>query len=96
MNAQVEIQFGIPAEQLTPEVRAALARLADENALLRAALAETRAQVGELEEASDSDPVTGLANDRELARRARPLGQPGQAPRHALGPDQRSTSRASS
>ena len=68
MNAQVEIQYGIPAEQLTPEVRAALARLADENALLRAALAETRAQVGDLEESVDSDPVTGLANERELAR----------------------------
>ena len=68
MNAQVEIPFGIPVEQLTPEVRAALARLADENALLRAALAETRAQVGDLEETSDSDPVTGLANERELER----------------------------
>src|SRR4029450_986882 len=68
MNALVEIQHGIPAEQVTPEVRAALARLADENALLRAALAETRAQVGDLEEASDSDTVTGLANERELER----------------------------
>jgi len=68
MTARAEMGGGIPLEQLTPEVRAALARLGDENALLRAALAETRAQVGELEEASDVDPVTGLANERELAR----------------------------
>ena len=80
MNAQVEIHFGIPVEQLTPEVRAALARLADENALLRAALAETRAQVGDLEEAAESDPATGLANERELARQ---LGRSvSQADRH--------------
>ena len=68
MTARAEMGGGIPVEQLTPEVRAALARLADENALLRAALGETRARVGDLEEASDVDPVTGLANERELAR----------------------------
>jgi diguanylate cyclase (GGDEF)-like protein len=68
MTARVEIDCGIPAEQLTPEVIEALKRLADENALLRAALAETRARVGDLEEASDMDPVSGLPAERELAR----------------------------
>jgi diguanylate cyclase (GGDEF)-like protein len=68
MTARVEIESGIPAEQLTPEVRDALKRLAEENALLRAALAETRARVGDLEEASDTDPPTGLPNARELER----------------------------
>jgi len=76
MTAQTEIFGGIPAEQLTPEVREALARLADENALLRAALAEARTQVGDLEEASDSDPLTGLPNLRELGRQLeRVIGQ---------------------
>jgi diguanylate cyclase (GGDEF)-like protein len=68
MTARVEIDCGVPAEQLTPEVLEALTRLADENALLRAALAETRARVGDLEDASDADPVTGLPSERELAR----------------------------
>ena len=68
MTAQVEIHSGSPAEQLTPEVTEALQRLAEENALLRAALAEARARVGDLEESSEADPVTGLPNERELAR----------------------------
>ncbi|MGZ8310930.1 MAG: GGDEF domain-containing protein [Allosphingosinicella sp.] len=76
MTVRVQFDSHIPAEQLTPEVRAALARLADENALLRAALAEARAQVGDLEEAADSDPVTGLPSSRELERQLdRAIGQ---------------------
>lgn len=59
---------GIALDALAPDVRDALARLVDENALLRAALAEARARVGDLEDASDIDPVTGLANGRELDR----------------------------
>jgi len=51
-----------------PDVREQLARLADENALLRAALADTRARLGDLEEAVDSDPLTGLANERAFRR----------------------------
>lgn len=51
-----------------PDVREELARLADENALLRAALAETRARVGDLEDVVDSDPLTGLANERAFRR----------------------------
>ena len=58
----------IPEEQMTPEVRDALARMADENALLRAALSETRGRLGELEDSADSDPLTGLANERRLRR----------------------------
>ena len=68
MSVPGEFGHGIPAEQLTPEVRAALARLADETALLRAALAETRSRLGDLEESSDVDAVTGLPSDRELER----------------------------
>jgi diguanylate cyclase (GGDEF)-like protein len=80
MNAPVDVHGSIPADQLTPEVREALARLADENALLRAALAEARARVGDLEEVADSDPVTGLPGMRELERQ---LGRAvGQADRH--------------
>jgi diguanylate cyclase (GGDEF)-like protein len=68
MTAHRDIFAGLPAEQLTPEVREALSRLADENALLRAALGETRARIGELEETSELDPVSGLGNERELVR----------------------------
>jgi diguanylate cyclase (GGDEF)-like protein len=76
MTVRVEIEGFVPAEQLTAEVRAALARLADENALLRAALADARARIGELEQVADSDPVTGLPNGRELERQLeRALGQ---------------------
>jgi len=67
MTAHTRPELGIPEEQLTPEVNEALNRLADENAMLRAALAETRARVGDLEDSADSDPLTGLPNGRELA-----------------------------
>jgi diguanylate cyclase (GGDEF)-like protein len=67
MTVRALVDGGIPDEQLTPEVLEALQRLADENALLRAALAEARARVGDLEDAADNDPVTGLPNERELA-----------------------------
>ena len=66
MTAQAEIVGGIPAEQLTEEVREALAGLADENALLRAALAEMRARLGDLERSTDNDPLTGLPNRRQF------------------------------
>jgi len=55
-------------EELDGAARAALDRLADENALLRAALAEVRARVAELEASADADPLTGLPNERDLAR----------------------------
>lgn len=66
MTIQAEIAGIIPAEQLTPEVREALARLADENALLRASLAEMRDRLGELEQSADSDPLTALPNQRQF------------------------------
>ena len=68
MTPPDETEHGIPADQLTPEICEALARLREENELLRASLAETRARVGDLEQASDADPVTGLAGERTLAR----------------------------
>jgi diguanylate cyclase (GGDEF)-like protein len=43
-----------------------LGQLADENALLRASLAEARERLGELEEVSDTDPLTGLPNRRRF------------------------------
>jgi diguanylate cyclase (GGDEF)-like protein len=48
----------------TPEAREALERLNDENALLRAALADARAQLSEAEEQAGRDPLTALADAR--------------------------------
>jgi diguanylate cyclase (GGDEF)-like protein len=50
------------------EAREALARLNDENALLRAALAEARARLGEAEETAGRDPLTALMDPRQFAR----------------------------
>ena len=51
---------------------AAPASVADENALLRASLADARARIEALEAAAENDPLTGLANgarfERELER----------------------------
>ena len=80
MTVRTEIESGIPADHQTPEVLEALRRLAEENALLRAALSEARARVGDLEETSDVDPVTGLANERELASQLERVAS--QAERH--------------
>lgn len=46
----------------------ALARLAEENALLRASLAEMRARLEEFEEASERDALTGLPNRQSFMR----------------------------
>lgn len=48
------------------QAREALQRLTDENALLRAALADARAQLGEAEEDSGRDPLTALADTRKF------------------------------
>jgi len=50
------------------EAREALSRLNDENALLRAALAEARARLGEAEESAGRDPLTFLLDPRQFAR----------------------------
>jgi len=50
------------------EARDALARLNDENALLRAALAEARTRLGEAEETAGRDPLTALMDPRQFAR----------------------------
>jgi len=48
------------------EAREALSRLTDENALLRAALAEARARLGEAEESAGRDPLTALHDPRQF------------------------------
>lgn len=48
------------------DAREALQRLTDENALLRAALADARAQLGEAEAESGRDPLTSLADARHF------------------------------
>ena len=58
----------IPAAELTPNVRAAIGQLADENALLRASLRELRDRVGELEQVADADVLTPLPNRRRFLR----------------------------
>ena len=52
--------------------------LADENALLRASLADARERLQEMEQAADSDPLTGLPNRRRFERELeRVVGQAG-------------------
>lgn len=56
------------AEQISaaPDPGEALARLADENELLRAALAEMRERVRELEGGAERDGLTGMPNRRRF------------------------------
>ena len=54
------------ADQPSREAREALQRLTDENALLRAALADARAQLGEVEENAGRDPLTALLEPRQF------------------------------
>ena len=54
------------ADQPSREAREALHRLTDENALLRAALAEARAQLGDAEENAGRDPLTTLVDARHF------------------------------
>jgi diguanylate cyclase (GGDEF)-like protein len=56
------------AEAPDKEAREALSRLNDENDLLRAALAEARARLGEAEETTGRDPLTFLLDPRQFAR----------------------------
>ena len=68
VGVQADYTGGIPAEQLTSEVRDAVGRLADENALLRASLSEMRARLEELEQVADRDTLTPLPNRRYFLR----------------------------
>jgi diguanylate cyclase (GGDEF)-like protein len=55
-----------PTEATSSDAREALQRLRDENALLRAALSEARAQLGEVEENAGRDPLTLLLDPRQF------------------------------
>jgi diguanylate cyclase (GGDEF)-like protein len=55
MSVQGRIEAAVPDAD-------ALARLSEENALLRAALGDMRARLDEMEQTSESDPLTGLPN----------------------------------
>jgi diguanylate cyclase (GGDEF)-like protein len=68
VTAQPEFARNSSAAHSAAEADDALTRLSDENALLRAALAELRARIGLLEESADADPLTGLPNERECRR----------------------------
>ena len=54
------------AAEADSSARDALSRLKDENALLRAALSEARAQLGEAEENAGRDPLTTLVDPRQF------------------------------
>lgn len=55
---------GIPEDELTPRVRAALVALMQEVANLRRELAETRRQMVDLETLASADPLLGILNRR--------------------------------
>lgn len=58
----------LEADGTAREAREALARLHDENALLRAALADARARLDEAGENAGNDPLTALLDARQLVR----------------------------
>jgi diguanylate cyclase (GGDEF)-like protein len=68
VTAQSRIDGGVPVEGLDPAAGEAVARLSDENALLRASLAEMRARLEEMEQASERDALTGLPNRLSFMR----------------------------
>lgn len=68
MSKHQKIEAAIPADQLTAEVCAVFGQLSDENALLRASLAQMSARLHELEQAADKDSVTPLPNRRRFLR----------------------------
>jgi diguanylate cyclase (GGDEF)-like protein len=59
---------GTPLADGDPMAGEALGRLAEENALLRAAMAEMRARLEEMEQASERDALTGLPNRPSFMR----------------------------
>ena len=62
MSKETKIVRQAPAD----DAREALSRLRDENALLRAALADARAQLADLDQAPGSDPLTALMDVRQF------------------------------
>lgn len=64
MPAQAKPQ----GEESAREAREAFDRLRDENALLRAALSEARARLGEIEESAGTDTLTALLEPRQFHR----------------------------
>lgn len=54
------------AKDTPAQAQEALSRLTDENALLRAALAEARVRLGEAEEQGGRDPLTALLDPRQF------------------------------
>lgn len=78
MTVRPDFSVGTTDEPLSEVARDLLTRLADENALLRASLAQLRERVGELEDSSEQDPLTGLANRKQfLAQLDRFVSQTG-------------------
>ncbi|HEY0116391.1 MAG TPA: diguanylate cyclase, partial [Allosphingosinicella sp.] len=67
MTAQGSISGGTPLADVNP-IGEAMARLSDENALLRASVAEMRARLEEMERASERDALTGLPNRPSFMR----------------------------
>ena len=66
VTAHNSITGGMP---VTGEIAGDIvARLSDENALLRASLAELRARLEEMEQSSERDPLTGLPNRPSFMR----------------------------
>ncbi len=57
-----------PEGEVSADARAIMAELADQNALLRASLAEARERLEELERIADSDTLTPLPNRRRFIR----------------------------
>ena len=68
MADDLNIIADLADEQLSERTRAAIAELADRNALLRASLSEMRARIFELEQLADSDTLTPLPNRRRFLK----------------------------
>ena len=68
MTAHSGMIGGTPLSDGSPVVAEAMARLAEENALLRASMAEMRARLEEMEKASERDALTGLPNRPSFMR----------------------------
>jgi diguanylate cyclase (GGDEF)-like protein len=68
VTAQGRIGFNEAGLEGEAEAADLLARLAEENALLRAAMADMRARLEEMEKASERDALTGLPNRPSFMR----------------------------